>query len=116
MRRAGMVLLLVLVAGCQPDTARLTEQGVRQFQTGQVEQARESFERVFRIAPSNPVALYYLGRLAQQEGFYERAVYYYESALDADPGMRDARRWLARAREELDRSREAAGLGPRPGE
>jgi len=95
----------VLVAGCSSSPEEMRQRGAAQFQVGNTEDARETLQQVLDQRPSDPVALYYMGRITYGDGFYERAGYYFRSAIDADPSFNDAREWLAKTREALDRAR-----------
>jgi tetratricopeptide (TPR) repeat protein len=57
--------------------------------------ARDQLEKVLRMAPRNPDALYGLGLVAQYEGRFESAIGFFDRALEAQPYM--ARAWAASA-------------------
>jgi tetratricopeptide (TPR) repeat protein len=54
--------------------ATLLESGLRQFQQGQLEQARQSCKRALELAPRHPDALHLLGIIALQGGDHSGAV------------------------------------------
>lgn len=92
----------LLLSGCTQNVRTLREEGVREFQLGRMEIARAYFRQVLREEPSDPAALYYMGRIAHDRGDLGRAVYYYQCCLDADPGFPTAGEWLLRARADAE--------------
>ena len=106
MNRIGMILtasvLLAILPGCGPSTHDLLKQGISQFQTGHPDKAQEILTEVLSREPSNPDALFYMGKIAQSQGQYERAIYYYQCCLDADPSYVEAARLLAQAIKSAD--------------
>ena len=42
-----------------------------------------------------------MGRIKHVGGFFEQAMHYYQMALKMDPSLTEARKWLARAQEQL---------------
>lgn len=91
----------VLLAGCAPSPVELRTQGISEFQLGRTEEAQKLLQQTLDLTPSDPEALYYMGRINHVQGFYEQAFYYYQCALDVDPSFEPARKWLARAQELL---------------
>ena len=65
--------------------ALLLESGLRQFQQGQLEQARRAFEQALEIAPRNPDALHLLGVTALQNGDHAAAVEMLQRAVAIRP-------------------------------
>ena len=92
-----MLCTALLLAGCGPGAAELRQRGIAEFQLGNEPQAKAYLQQVLDQHPSDPGALYYMGRIVHAEGAYEQAVYYYQCAIDADPSQADARKWLAKA-------------------
>jgi tetratricopeptide (TPR) repeat protein len=89
-----------LLAGCEPSNVELRNKGIGEFEVGHMPQAKELFERILDRNHSDRDSLYYMGRICQAEGQYERAMYYYQCALDIDPSHKDARHYLAQAQEQ----------------
>ena len=103
MKRVILASLAVLVcasllSGCGGvDTRQLVRQGVSQLQTGRLDEAEATLKRALAVSPSDPAALFYMGRVYHAQEFYEQAVYYYQCCLDADPGYPDVTKYLAQA-------------------
>ena len=91
-------LCVVVMSGCGgPDTRQLVTRGISQFQTGRLDQAEATLKQALAVSPSDPDALFYMGRVCQARGFYEQAVYYYQCCLDAVPGYPGLTEQLAQA-------------------
>jgi len=101
----------VLVGGCGPatmdDELGYRQKAVSAFQVGHLDEAKELLDRALYTSPADPMALYYLGRIACEEGEWEEAIYRFQCCLGADPGHGDAREWLIRA------ERAAGVVGPK---
>ncbi len=97
---AGL-LAAMLVSGCGPSAGDLRDQGIGAFQVGRVDRAEDLLQQALDRDPTMPEALYYMGRVQHARGFYERAIYFYQCALDVDPEMAAVRRWLDKAQAEL---------------
>ncbi len=102
--KRGIILFLavwicvVALSGCGgPDTRQLVRQGASQFQTGQIDKAEATLKRALAVSPSDPAALFYMGRVYHAREFYEQAVYYYQCCLDADPSYPDVSKYLSQA-------------------
>jgi len=96
-RSAGSVLAAMLLAGCVGPTVDDTSyrpKVVKAFEVGRVGEAQSHCERALSRAPSDPFALYYMGRISSARADWETAIYYYQCCLDADPRYTDARRQL----------------------
>lgn len=89
----------LLLSGCGLSDEQIRKRGMSEFQLGRHVQAGEYFRQLLARRPSDPDALYFTGRILHADGAYEQAAYYYECAIDADPGYNDARIWLARIRQ-----------------
>lgn len=115
---AGLGAILVLMAGCAPSAAELRERAVAEFQLGNTEQAQQLLDRSLDKEPFNALSLFYMGRIKHVGGFYEQAMHFYQKALIMDPGLEEARKWLARAEEQLGptgkRLRYVPDLSPAP--
>ena len=100
---AAAVMMLVfaaVLAGCGgPSTEKQIEQGVSQFQVGELDQAKETLTRILRGDPSNPKALFYLGRVHYAQGSFELAAYYFQCTVDSDPSFPEARKLLKESQE-----------------
>ena len=55
------------------------------FESGELVEARRSFEAALEMDPENLIALRHLGDIAKQEGATEAARAWYQRVLDADP-------------------------------
>lgn len=107
MRLIGPVLLsnAVLLAGCAaPGSADLVKAGITEFQLGQLDKAKATLERVLDQEPSHAEALFCLARIHHAQRAFERAVYYYQCCLDADPGYPDVAKHLAEAQREAGKT------------
>ena len=94
---AALVCVSVL-SGCGgPDTRQLVRQGVSQLQIGRLDEAEATLKQALAASPSDPAALFYMGRVYHAREFYGHAAYYYKCCLDADPGYPDVSKYLAQA-------------------
>ena len=101
MKKLCLILALVMLAGgCGPSIEQYRSQGVTQLQNGDREQAERNFLQVLSQKPSDPPSLYYMGVLKQSQGDHVAAMYYYQSAIDADPTLTAAKIGLARAKQQ----------------
>lgn len=98
----GLVASLLVLAGCGPSAQDLVKVGITQYQTGRSDQAKLSFQRALNIAPSDPDANFYMGRIHHSEKFYEQAIFRYQNCIDAQPSYPDAMRFLRAAQQECD--------------
>lgn len=97
----GVVLAAVL-AGCgSPTNEQLLTQGQAQLQTGNIEQAKQTFGQVLSRQPHNPEALYLMGRAYHQQGLLMQAIYFYKTALELDPSNTNAARFKRLAEDQL---------------
>ncbi len=94
----------VVLSGCANSPEALRDRGIKEFQTGRVERAKILFTEAYARRPSDAETLFYLGRIAHDEGRLGLAKYYYECSLDAKPGHAPARDWLAKVLEDQARS------------
>ncbi|MDY7011138.1 MAG: tetratricopeptide repeat protein [Planctomycetota bacterium] len=94
----AVFICVSVVSGCGgPGTRQLVTRGVSQFQTGRLDEAEATLKRALAVSPSDPDALFYMGRVYHVSGFYEQAVYYYQCCLDAVPGYPGLAEYLAQA-------------------
>ncbi|MHC4983511.1 MAG: tetratricopeptide repeat protein [Planctomycetota bacterium] len=93
----GCGLLIVITSGCNLKARRLRDKGIAEFQIGRIDNARALLKQSVDLNASDPDALYYMGRVMHADKFYEQAVYYYRSCLQAKPSHLSAREWLAKA-------------------
>lgn len=103
MKRISLSLALVCVmflCGCGPSKDELTTSGVAEYQVGHLEKAKIYFNEVLSRYPHDSRALFYMGEVAQAEGFHEKAISYYQMALDADPSYKEARQALKLAKQD----------------
>ena len=92
------------------------EQGVRNYNLGKYQQAREAFEQGY-LAKPDPVFLFNIGQCARQLGDFEGAVRQYRAYLRERPGAPnrvEVQKFIVAAEDELKR-RQKAGLAPYPG-
>ena len=99
MKRFALIGLLVVavLGGCGPSVGQTTARGISEFQVGRLEESKQFFQQVLSRYPSDPRALYYMGRISYTEGSYEMAMFYFQSSIDADPSFKDSKVWLTRA-------------------
>jgi len=109
MMRTTRILLGTLVAaaaisGCgnTPTTETLVRRAIADFQVGRVDRAESQLRQGLDQTPSDPYALFYMGRICHAQGRYEQASYYYRCCLDADPAFADvAEKYLLDARKHI---------------
>ena len=89
------------------ETATLFASGLRQFQQGQIEQARRSCEQLLKLAPRHPDALHLLGIIALQRGDHAGAVEMLQRAVAVVPDHPDYQANLANCYVGLKRLPEA---------
>jgi len=94
----GLALMAVL-PGCRAQ--HLRDSGISAFQVGRTDEARVLLKQSLDLEPSDGETLYYMGRAMQADGFYEQAIFYYQSCLQVEPGHKAAQKWLAKAMEAL---------------
>jgi len=113
MKRCVLVVAFWLLptGGCGPATLEdemgYRQQAVAEFQAGYLAEAKVLLGQTLYCDPADPVALYYVGRIACEEGEWEEAIYRFQCCLGADPGHAEARKWLIRAEEA------AGAIGPK---
>ena len=114
----GVFLAVTALSGCAdaPPTEQLVRQAVGDFQVGRIDRAKVTLRRALGQSPSDPAALFYMGRICHAEKYYEQAIYYYQCCLDADPGFAVARKHLTEARKNAGPSGEALLFIPEPSE
>ncbi len=88
---------MMFLSGCGPSTGEIRTRGISQFEIGHLDKAQKDFDLVLNQSPADPESLYYMGRIAQAEGRYEQAMFYYQSCLDARPNHLPARTYLDQA-------------------
>ena len=93
------MLSAVMLAGCEPTKTELRNSAIGEYQVGNFSQSKEVFEQLLTEYPSDAVSLFYMGRIHHEEGFYEKAVYYYQCCLDANPRYTAARSYLEEAKQ-----------------
>ena len=98
----------LLIVGCGPalDDTSYRPKAMAEFDVGHVEQAEALCQQALSREPSDPFALYYMGRIATARQEWEDAIYHYQCCLDADPRYADARERL------LEAERAAGVAGP----
>lgn len=92
--------LVVLLSGCGPTIEQKRDLGISEFQIGHLDKAGNILLQVLDQRPSDPQALYYMGRVRHAQDFLEQAIYYYQCAVDADPSFKEARDHLAKAQQQ----------------
>jgi tetratricopeptide (TPR) repeat protein len=98
---ACLALAALASSGCGQSASAHRDEGITAFQVGDLDRAKMLLGESIERSPGDPRALYYMGRVMHREGFYEQAVYYYQSCLSVRPGHPTARRWLDMAMAEL---------------
>jgi tetratricopeptide (TPR) repeat protein len=71
--------------------------GVQLFERGQLPEARQFFERFAPDHPHDSIGVFYLGRIAFEEQHYERAIEWFQQAVQREPRNSDYHLWLGRA-------------------
>jgi tetratricopeptide (TPR) repeat protein len=99
------ISLAVFLGGCvRPTQDELRTDGIHEYQVGHHERAMAMFERVLHNEPSDAVSLFYMGRIYHTQQQYVKAYYYYQAAIDADPGFAYAastRKYMKEVKEQL---------------
>jgi tetratricopeptide (TPR) repeat protein len=101
-RLLSLVLLLSAAAtlnGCGGAVARKASylaKGESYLKEGKLEKARLEFRNALQIAPNDPQVRYENGLIEERLGEYGRAAQLYQSAIDANKDLDDARSHLAR--------------------
>ncbi len=111
----SVVLAGLLLAGCGTSPRKMIDEGIEDFQLGRFDPAEAKIRSGLGAEPGNVDGLFYLGRILQLRGRYERAIYYYRLCLDMAPGYRGARKFLAQAQQEAGQqaaTRAAGGAVP----
>jgi len=85
-----------MLSGCGK-AHELRDSGIAEFQVGRVEQAKVLLKQALDLDPSDPEALYYMGRALHADGSSKEAIFYYQSCLHVKPGHRAAQEWLSKA-------------------
>src|SRR5688572_14022914 len=80
-----LICLLPSVAFSHPDVARAE----KLFKSGNIQQAKASFEAILKTSPNNLTALEYLGDIAGNEKKWQTALLYYKHARDLKPSAAD---------------------------
>lgn len=92
----GLCAAMVL-AGCGPSPRELRDRGISGFQLGRHAEAKKLLQQCLDRTPTDPKALFYMGRVEHALGSYEMAMFYYQSCLEVDPSFELARLWLDKA-------------------
>lgn len=82
------LLSACLIAGCGGSKARFEShlrRGEQFLASDNLDKAGVEFRNAAQIQPKSPVALYYLGRVAEARGNVREAFGYFQAAIDADP-------------------------------
>ena len=95
-----VVFLAVCLGGCTPSPDELRSTGISEYQVGHHDRAQTMFQRVLDKYPCDADSLYYMGRIAHAQKEYVKAMYYYQAAIDADPGYAPAKHYLKEAEKE----------------
>jgi tetratricopeptide (TPR) repeat protein len=99
------ISLAAFLGGCvQPTQDDLRTTGIHEYQVGHHERAMDMFQRVLHSDPSDAVSLFYMGRIYHTQKQYVKAYYYYQAAIDADPGFAYAestKKYLKEVKEQL---------------
>jgi tetratricopeptide (TPR) repeat protein len=118
MKRTSVIGLAVLgwamlLPGCRPPTPEeLVASGVSEYQLGRLDRAKGLLERALQGSPSDPDALFYMGRIYHADKLYVQAIYYYECCFDAHPGYPEVSKYLSQARREAGTAGQPSGSAP----
>ena len=92
---------ILWLGACGPPTGDdemgYRHQAIAHFQVGRLDEAKALLDQSLYPNPGDPVALFYLGRIAFEQRDWEEAIYRFQCCLGADPGHPTARDWLLRA-------------------
>jgi|GEM_PF-3557725 len=89
-------------AGCQnPSPGEIRARAISEHQLGRPDAAEDLFRQVLDIRPSDTESLYYMGEILFSRGRYAEAYYYYQSAIDTNPGHAGAREGMAKTERAL---------------
>jgi tetratricopeptide (TPR) repeat protein len=91
-------LAAVMAVGCTPSAAEYRRSAVADIQAGNYQAAEAKLEQALAQRPGDGASLYYMGRSRHAQGDYVEAIYYYQSAIDADPSLQAAKLALADAK------------------
>ncbi len=107
---AGCLTVLLVLSGCNLKTNTLNQNGVRAFQSGQVPQAINEFQKAMMSNPGNADSYYNLaasylalGRQQQNKQWFDQAEQLYRQAISVNDQHVDAHRGLAALLVETDR-------------
>jgi tetratricopeptide (TPR) repeat protein len=96
--------LAAFLAGCSPSPDEIRTAGIHEYEVGHHERALEKFNIVLKNQPSDALSLFYMGRIYHTQKLYVKAYYYYQAAIDADPGVAYAestKRYMKEVKEQL---------------
>jgi tetratricopeptide (TPR) repeat protein len=82
------------IAATPESVALLMQLGHSLYQQGKLSEARDIFEGLILLDPSNPYAFGILGSIHQQQNQYEQAIHCYSQALQLSPA--DVNTWTNR--------------------
>jgi tetratricopeptide (TPR) repeat protein len=90
--------MAILIFACSLDSfaQENLERGRQLFEQGRIAEARHIFEAAVQENPQSDEAAFYLGRIFFAEEEYDRAVEWFEKAVQADAGNSDYHLWLGR--------------------
>jgi tetratricopeptide (TPR) repeat protein len=94
------VVVLLCVAPLAAQTTQTNEDvttGVSLFARGQFNAAQQFFDTFVHQRPTDPIGVYYLGRLAFESKQYDQASTWFEKAVKLDSNNSDYHLWLGRA-------------------
>ncbi len=98
------ISLAAFLGGCGPSPDELRTTGIHEYQVGHHDRALELFQRVLKTEPSDAETLFYMARIYHTQKLYVKAYYYYQAAIDADPGFAYAestKKYLKEVKEQL---------------
>ncbi|MEU6207633.1 tetratricopeptide repeat protein [Micromonospora musae] len=79
-----------VAASTQVDAAALVDLGIEQGKSGDIDQAKATFEQVLAADSDNKFAWFNIGYIAQSRNQVEDAITHYDKALSIDPEFRPA--------------------------
>jgi tetratricopeptide (TPR) repeat protein len=89
--------LLAAAPIAMAQSGEAVDSGVQLFERGQLSEAQQFFEHFVVAQPNDPLGAFYLGRIAFEEQHYDRAIEWFEKAVEQESANSDYHLWLGRA-------------------
>lgn len=94
MKRHLGITFLFLISIYSFSYSQTFDEGVEQFENGNLEEAKSTFDALKNSDKDNPEIYYYLGRIEFDKDEYKRATNQFKKAADLDSGNSHYRMWL----------------------